>query len=130
MQLLFTQRKRHLWHYFLVVLARRAQRGARARAPGTRQREETSEEPPAPSYHDEENMPRGPRVFDDSDDEPEPLEGDDEEIDSDEAFGEDDEYLMGVSLVFFGDTNVEHQPQVGARCVSGHRGGGRLRRRR
>ena len=35
---------------------------------------------------------RGPRVFDDSDDEPEGIQGDDEEIDSDEAFGEDDEY--------------------------------------
>ena len=38
---------------------------------------------------------RGPRVFDDSDDEPEGIQGDDEEIDSDEAFGEDDEYDMG-----------------------------------
>ena len=38
---------------------------------------------------------RGPRVFDDSDDEPEGIRGDDEEIDSDEAFGEDDEYDMG-----------------------------------
>lgn len=38
---------------------------------------------------------RGPRVFDDSDDEPEGIQGDDEEIDSDEAFGEDDVYDMG-----------------------------------
>ena len=38
---------------------------------------------------------RGPRVFDDSDDEPEGIQGDDEEIDSDEAFGEDDEHDMG-----------------------------------
>lgn len=40
--------------------------------------------------------PRGPRVFDDSDDEPEGIVGDDEEIDSDEAFGEDDDWGMPV----------------------------------
>ncbi|WFD24401.1 hypothetical protein MEQU1_003101 [Malassezia equina] len=55
--------------------------------------------PPAPAWDDdEEDMgPRGPRVFDDSDDEPEGIVGDDEEIDSDEAFGEDDDWALPAS---------------------------------
>ncbi|WFD28286.1 hypothetical protein MNAN1_003294 [Malassezia nana] len=53
--------------------------------------------PPRSEWDEEEDMgPRGPRVFDDSDDEPEGIVGDDEEIDSDEAFGEDDDWGMPV----------------------------------
>jgi len=56
--------------------------------------------PHAPEWDDsdEDTGPRGPRVFDDSDDEPEGIVGDDEEIDSDEAFGEDDDWALPKSV--------------------------------
>ncbi|WFC97160.1 hypothetical protein MBRA1_003826 [Malassezia brasiliensis] len=81
-------------------MARRGttRRGARARAPA-------HAEPPARKHHagrygdesdEDDEGPRMPRVFDDTDDEPEGIQGEDEEIDSDEAFGEsDDEFAMG-----------------------------------
>lgn len=80
-------------------MARRgtSRRGARARAPA-------HAEPPVRKHRagryddesDEDDGPRLPRVFDDTDDEPEGIQGEDEEIDSDEAFGEsDDEFAMG-----------------------------------
>ena len=57
---------------------------------------------------------RGPRVFDDSDDEPEGIQGDDEEIDSDEAFGEDDEYDMGGR----NDDNAQEEEEEGEDMVA------------
>ena len=57
---------------------------------------------------------RGPRVFDDSDDEPEGIQGDDEEIDSDEAFGEDDVYDMGGR----NDDNAQEEEEEGEDMVA------------
>lgn len=57
---------------------------------------------------------RGPRVFDDSDDEPEGIQGDDEEIDSDEAFGEDDVYDMGGR----NDDNAQEEEEDGEDMIA------------